>query len=88
MEFGPSLSGEADIVISSTAQPHLTVTLTWDHSGNQTEATGRQQVAGGVRAPDRTAPTAPGRRPYDGLRITAQQGNCWVPPSRSRNKQP
>ncbi|MFI0713748.1 CU044_2847 family protein [Streptomyces inhibens] len=38
VEFGLSLSAEADIVISSsTAQAHFTVVLKWDHSGNQTE---------------------------------------------------
>ncbi|MFI5523741.1 CU044_2847 family protein [Streptomyces platensis] len=43
VEFGLSLSAEADIVISSTtAQAHFNVTLKWDRSANQTEATGRR----------------------------------------------
>ncbi|MET7325158.1 CU044_2847 family protein [Streptomyces sp. NPDC005549] len=42
VEFGLSLSAEADIVISSsTAQAHFTVTLRWDRSGNQSGDAGR-----------------------------------------------
>ncbi|MGP4003562.1 CU044_2847 family protein [Streptomyces sp. 8N706] len=43
VEFGLSMSAEADIVISSsTAQAHFTVILKWDRSGNQAEDAGRR----------------------------------------------
>lgn len=43
VEFGLSLSAEADIMISSsTAQAHFTVTLKWDRGENGAVAAGRR----------------------------------------------
>ncbi|MFJ6790959.1 CU044_2847 family protein [Streptomyces angustmyceticus] len=44
VEFGLSLSAEADIVISSsTAQANFSVVLKWDRSGNRTEETAERE---------------------------------------------